>query len=251
MKSVGRTLVIIPAFNEQKNVGSVCRSIKRVLPTVDVLVINDGSTDQTALEAVYAGSKVISHFFNLGYGASLETGYMYALENGYDYLLQMDGDGQHFAEELLVLLDCLRDSGSDIVIGNRFDHQMGQNRSLSIRRVGQKLFTFVLYCLSGSHFRDPTSGFQGLNNRALHLFTQGIFPMDYPDADVILMSIYAGLKIKEVSVRMINRVYVYSMHSALKPVYYVFKMLLSIFIIYLNKKKIREDMKRLLDLGII
>lgn len=245
------TLVIIPAFNEQNNIGSIVRSIGRVLPEVDVLVINDGSSDQTALQALNTGSKVISHVFNLGYGASLETGYMYALENGHDYILQMDGDGQHLAEELPALLNCLRDTGADIVIGNRFEFGMNSFKSFSIRKLGQKFFTFVLYLLSGFRSDDPTSGFQGLSKRALHLFTNGRFPYDYPDADTILMAHCAGLKIKEIPVKMSKRTHGLSMHSGMKPVYYVFKMLLSLFIVFLNKKKIREDMKRLVELGLI
>jgi len=245
MNNNPKTLVIIPAFNEQYNIGGVVCSIKRVLPDVDILVINDGSIDQTALKALQVGSKVISHIFNLGYGASLETGYIYAFENGYDCILQMDGDGQHLAEELPVLLKCLHDRGADIVIGDRFTHGMNSFESLSIRRIGQKLFAIILSGLSGFNASDPTSGFQCLSRKALYLFTSGMFPHDYPDADAILIAIFAGLKINEVPVRMTKRTVGQSMHAGLKPIYYVFKMLMSLFIVLLNKKKIREYMKRL------
>ena len=229
-----RVLVVMPCFNEQGRVGGVVRSIRRVLPSADIAVIDDASTDTTAEEASAVGAIVLRHSCNLGYGAALETGYLYALRHAYDFALQMDGDGQHLAEELPALLTPLRDGTADIVVGSRYLGGSDDYTSTLTRRTGQWLFRVVIFMLSGKWLSDPTSGFKGLNQRTLSLFSSGVLPYDYPDSDVILMSFMAGLRIREVPVRMKKREGGKSMHSGLKPVYYGIKMFLSILIVLLN-----------------
>jgi glycosyltransferase involved in cell wall biosynthesis len=231
-----RTLVILPTHNEQHRIGPVVRSVRDVLPQADVVVINDDSTDHTAREALEAGASVLPHAVNLGYGAGLETGYRYALAHGYDALVQMDGDGQHPALEIPHLLEPIVNRSADLVIGSR--HLSPSTRDATappLRRLGQRFFTFILSLLTGRRFTDPTSGFQALNRRALEFLASGVFPCDYPDADVILMALMAGLRIGEVPVRMHARPGGKSMHSGLRPLYYGVKMLLSLFIAMLNR----------------
>ncbi|MFH1654828.1 MAG: glycosyltransferase family 2 protein [Pseudomonadota bacterium] len=236
-KTLKHILVIVPAFNEQNNVAEVVSEIAKSVPAADILVVDDGSYDKTRLKAISVGAKVVSHTFNLGYGAALETGYLYAIKKNYDFVLQMDGDGQHLASELLKILSILENNEADIVIGDRNDCDYSHS---IFRKIGQKLFSTVVYLLSGFHISDSTSGFQGLDKRSLRLFASGLFPHDYPDADVIMMSKFAGLRIKEVPVKMLNRIKGVSMHSGVKPLYYVFKMFLSLFIVRLNKRSLRR-----------
>jgi glycosyltransferase involved in cell wall biosynthesis len=227
------TVVVLPCFNEAGRIGGVVTGVRRVLPQADVVVVNDASTDGSAAEALSAGATVLTHGCNLGYGAALETGYLYVLERGYRHALQMDGDGQHLPEELGKLLSPLVNGASDLVIGSRYGS--GQTAAANaVRRAGHRVFSLLLFGITGLKFSDPTSGFQGLNRRALRLYASGVLPYDYPDADVILMSRLSGLRIVEVPVRMVPRAGGVSMHSGLKPLYYCAKMLLSMAIVLLN-----------------
>src|SRR3989338_11137917 len=117
--SKDRVMIIIPAYNEQRNIFDVVSGVKKILPDVDVLVVDDGARDNTRQLVLKASCAVVSHVFNLGYGAALETGYLYAVRGGYNYVVQIDGDGQHPPEELPKFLESLKKNEADIVIGNR------------------------------------------------------------------------------------------------------------------------------------
>ena len=226
-----RVLVILPAKDEQGRIGAVLDAVRRVLPDADRVVIDDGSCDSTAGEAARSGARVLSHAVNMGYGASLETGYRYAVRHGFGLVAQMDADGQHLAEELPRLLGPVARGEADIAIGTR--HGAGL-RGSPARRVGQLFFSVLLLGCTRRWFADPTSGFQALGPRAVRFFASGVFPCDYPDADVLLMAHLAGLRIREYPVRMQPRSGGRSMHSGLRPVYYGAKMLLSVFVVILN-----------------
>ena len=231
-----QVLVLMPALNEAGRIGAVIRGIDAALPGAKVVVVNDGSSDQTAEEAAAAGATVLPHAFSMGYGASLETGYLYAERMAADFVLQMDGDGQHLPSELPLLLGSLTDGTADIVIGSRYAGR-GCYCSPWVRRVGQRFFGAVLRVVTGRRFTDPTSGFQGLSRRAVRLFAAGVFPCDYPDADVLLMAHLAGLRIVEVPVEMKTREGGVSMHAGWKPFYYALKMSFSVFIVLLNRAR--------------
>lgn len=239
-----RILVVMPAHNETGRIGTVIRGVKAALPSADVVVVDDASSDETAREARAAGATVLPHAVNMGYGASLETAFLFAVREGYDELVQMDADGQHLPDELGVLLASLRAGNVDIVIGSRYSG-VGNYRTSPVRRLGQLFFGGVLFVLTGRWFSDPTSGFQALNGRALRLFSSGVFPCDYPDADVLLMAHLAGLRIREEPVKMVLRAGGVSIHSGWKPLYYGIKMLLSVFVVGLNASKWREWRERL------
>jgi len=234
LKPEPRVLVAIPAHNEAGRIGDVVRAVRTVLPDVDIAVINDDSRDATATEAATAGAWVLPLATNLGYGAALETAYLLARDRDYDIVLQMDGDGQHLAAELPRLLGPILNGEADLVLGSRFGAHSGPYPTAPLRRMGQKLFAGILRGLTGRRFSDPTSGFQALGRRSIQLFASGVFPCDYPDADVILMAHLAGLRIREVSVTMRPREGGASMHAGWKPIYYGMKMLLSILIVLLN-----------------
>jgi len=240
MKDKSSTIVLIPCFNEQGRIGAVIDSVKTVMPEYDIAVINDASCDYTAAEASAKGAVVLSHSCNLGYGAALETGYQYAVRHSYSMALQMDGDGQHQADQLKKILAPVAKGEADITVGSRYDNQGAPSLRMPLaRRLGHRLFSILLGILTGMRFNDPTSGFQCLNRKALKLFSSGVFPCDYPDSDVILMAQRCGLRIKEVNVLMQERQGGVSMHSGMKPIYYGIKMFLSIFIVLLNRNKWR------------
>lgn len=230
----GNLLVILPAHNEEGRIGRVIRDIRATVPEADIVVVNDASTDGTAEESLRGGAEVLSHVVNMGYGASLETGYLYAMRAGYDKVVQMDGDGQHVAGEIPRLLEPLKDGIADMVVGSRYGVTGGGITVPLLRKAGHRFFSVLLLLLTGRRFSDPTSGFQALNRQALALLASGVFPCDYPDADVLLMSHLSGLRIREVPVRMENRDGGVSMHAGWKPLYYGIKMLLSVFVVLLN-----------------
>lgn len=229
-----RLLVLMPCLNEEGRIGPVIRSVREVLPSASVVVVNDASCDGSVAEASEAGAVVLSHGCNLGYGAALETGYLYAVKHGYDIVLQMDGDGQHPANQLPALMEPLLDGSADLVIGSRHCENSKTEATSWLRSLGHRILSLIIFLLTGLRLSDPTSGFQGLNRVALSLFASGVFPCDYPDSDVMLMACISGLRIREIPVQMRERVGGKSMHSGLRPLYYSIKMLLSMFIVLLN-----------------
>jgi glycosyltransferase involved in cell wall biosynthesis len=234
-----KILVVIPAYNEESSIYRVVRSANAMLPGSEILVIDDSSADNTKSEAKKAGAIVLSHPLNLGYASSLELGYIYALQHGYDIVLQMDGDGQHLAEEMPKVLFPVARGEADICIGSRYMLAEQTYKTSWVRRTGQKFFGLIYSLITKEHITDPTSGFQCLNKKAFHLFAEGHFPDDFPDTDVLLISHYARLVIREVPVRMHARSDGESMHSGFKPLYYIVKMLLSIFMVILNHRRWR------------
>ncbi len=236
-----KTLVVVPGYNEEGSIGPVIRGIKEHFPSAEILVVDDGSKDRTRSHALEAGARVISHPFNLGYGTALQTGYRYALARGYDRLIQMDGDGQHDPSCIVDLMDPIEKGEADIVIGSRFleNHQVGFDsppfRVPLVRRLGMGFFRTITSVIIGQKITDSTSGYQAMNRRALEWVSSERFPFDYPDADVIIMLHRAGFRIMEIPVRMFECQNKKSMHSGWRPLYYVFKMLLSILVTLMRK----------------
>jgi len=236
-----QAILLIPAFNEEKRIASVIRGVKEKHPSLEIAVIDDGSSDETRKRAGEAGANVISHPYNLGYGVALQTGYKYALKERYEWVVQMDGDGQHDPGYIQPLLDPIRQEKADLAIGSRFLESRGLEKDrlpypVSVsRRFGMWLFGTIASILIKQKITDPTSGYQAMNRRVLEWMSSDQFPWDYPDADVIIMLHRAGFRILEVPVQMYENREKRSMHSGWKPIYYVFKMLLSIFVTLLRK----------------
>lgn len=233
-------LVIIPALNEERRITSVLQGVKEHLPTAEILVVDDGSRDQTRQKAEEEGVKVVSHPFNLGYGSALQTGYKYALKKGFDAIVQLDGDGQHDPSFLPVLLGPIQRGEADLTIGSRF-LPVGSGKDLCpyrpprIRKWGMQLFRLITSALIGQKITDSTSGYQAMNRKVLEWAAEDHFPVDYPDADVIIMLHRAGFRIQEVPVQMYLNEDRSSMHHGWKPIYYLFKMLLSILVTLMRK----------------
>ena len=235
------TIVIIPAYNEERKIASVIQGIRGYLPEVEVLVVDDGSLDRTYPQALKAGAKVIRHPFNLGYGTALQTGYKYALKEGYEKIIQMDGDGQHDPSFIADLFAPIQRGEADIVIGSRFLETREARperipyRAPFARRLGMKFFGIITSLLTHQKITDSTSGYQAMNRRVLGWVSSDKFPLDYPDADVIIMLHRAGFRIKEIPTQMFESQNKKSMHSGWKPVYYIFKMFLSILVTLMRK----------------
>ena len=223
---IPRTLVLMPCLDEGPRARALVTRILALHPGVDVLVIDDGSTDDTAAQARLGGGRVVSLPFNLGYGAALQTGYRVALDEGYERVVQMDGDGQHPPSEIAGLLARLSDGDVDLVVGSRFLGQ-AEYRIPLLRRVGIRLFARLTGALTHRTVTDPTSGFQAMNREVLRFYLRDFYPYDYPDADMLLRVHYAGLRFVEAPVRMLGGPPGRSMHRGLRPVYYVYKLLLS------------------------
>ncbi len=228
-------LLIIPAYNESEAIGEVIIEIKKQLPVLDILVVNDGSVDTTGIIAKKYGANVVSLPFNMGYGAALQTGYQYAQNKNYQYVLQMDADGQHEPKELINLLGAIKENKVDVVIGSRFLNECNYHASW-LRRLGMIIFSKITSLIIRQKITDPTSGFQALNHRILKFFTSEFYPSDYPDADVIILINRIGFSIKEIPVVMHSALNKGKIHDGLKPIYYVFKMFLSIVMIFFREK---------------
>ncbi|NVN98792.1 MAG: glycosyltransferase family 2 protein [Geobacteraceae bacterium] len=231
------TIVIIPAFNEEHGIASVISKIKAHAPDFDVLVINDGSADRTKAVAKEAGAIVLTHNFNMGYGVAIQTGYKFAHEKGYSYIIQIDGDGQHDPTFISELLEPVKNGDVDFALGSRF-LWFDSYRPSFTRRLGILFFRKLVTVIIGREITDPTSGYQAFNRDVIKFFTTDVFPCDYPDADMLITLNLAGFRVREVPVRMFANPTGKTMHSGAKPLYYMIKMCLSIFVTLLRNRKL-------------
>jgi glycosyltransferase involved in cell wall biosynthesis len=229
-----RMCVVVPAFNEAGRVGSVVAALREVAPRAEVLVVDDGSTDTTAREAAGAGARVLRLPFNLGYGGALQTGYKWAVRKDYDLVAQIDADGQHPPDQHPVLVRRLEESGADVVVGSRFLDGEGRYEPSAARKAGMALFARIASIATRQRISDVTSGFQVMRLGVAEFFCGDVYPSDYPDADIIILLHRSGFRIEEVPVRMLPPP-AKSMHSGHRSLYYVYKMLLSIFVTMLRR----------------
>jgi len=235
-----RSLIVIPAFNEADNIINVIDDVIRYQPDMSLLVVDDGSSDATALLAESRGAKVLRLPFNLGYGAAVQTGLMYALENEYDAVVLLDGDGQHDPQDIEVLTKMVASGEAELALGSRFLGLAGYDVPLT-RRLGISLFRTLTSFLTRQQITDPTSGFQVIGKRVLEFFAADNYPYDFPDADILIKLYYAGFKIREVPVKLRPRRRGVSMHDGgAATLYYLYKMLFSILIILLQRKTLAE-----------
>jgi glycosyltransferase involved in cell wall biosynthesis len=204
-------------------------------PDFDVLVVDDGSTDNTAEVAQACGAMCLRLPIHLGYGGALQTGYKFALRRRYEFLVQLDADGQHDPAGIPALLAPLLAGEADLVIGNRF-HEEYDYPSPLVRDIGRRFFAILCRGLTGFALRDPTSGFKALNRKTLALLVKEGFPLDFPDADVFIMMHYCGIRFREVNVRMWPSPEKTSMHAGFfHPIRYSGKILLSILMVLLRQ----------------
>ncbi len=243
-------LIIIPAYNEEDNIGKVLTELQQLLETLsfDVLVINDASTDRTAAIVKEKGFKVVNLIYNMGYGCGLQTGYKYAVRHGYKYVIQMDADGQHDTCNIKELYKALTGTDKDgkhpdIVIGSRFLPGAAVYHCSKIRRFAMKVFSRQIKHATKVKITDPTSGLQGLSSRAFTYY-QGYNHFDerYPDANMIMQMILLGFKVTEIPAVMHNRAQGVGMHSGIKPFIYMLRMAFCILAVAIRIKVFHVDM---------
>lgn len=223
-----KVLIVIPAYKEQARIGGVIAGVRRNVPQADILVVDDGSPDGTADAALRAGVLVAPLPFNQGYGVALQTGFKYARRHGYDIVVQIDGDGQHEPSCIADLLSVIQTSQADVALGSRW-LGAGNYKGPVLRKFGKFFFGYLATLLTDLKVTDPTTGFQALSKEVVDFYCTHVYPVDYPDANVIIMLRRAGFRIAEVPVIMYRNESGQSMHAGiLKPVFYGMKMMMSI-----------------------
>ena len=246
-------LVIIPVYNEEKNICSVLEALSspEIAEIADVLVMNDASTDTTAEKAWDCGAHCVTHVFNLGYGGGLQVGYKYADRQGYRYVIQMDGDGQHDVCNVLPLYDKLRgETEPDIVVGSRYMDGSSPYNPGFLKDAAYKWFRLLLRWMTGVSIADPTSGLQGLSRRAIRFYARfRHFDDRYPDANMLAQMLLLGFRVEQVPAVMHYRMEGTSMHSGLiRPAVYMLRMTLSLLSVWIRVKVLKIHVQEAKDL---
>lgn len=229
-----KVLVVIPAYNEGQNIQKVIDELKKDLDYADILVINDCSKDNTREIVEKNNVNCITSVFNLRYAMAVQTGIKYAYNHGYDYVIQFDGDGQHIAKEAEKLLNKMKETDCDIVIGSRYMKD-GTYKQTFFRKIGTVIFSKLIKVFCKKEITDPLSGFQCLNRKVIEKYSKmGQYP-EYPDANLVMQMLLQGYKIEEVSVKMRLREFGESMHGGIiKPIKYMIMMMYTIVAILLT-----------------
>lgn len=223
-----KTLVIIPAYNEENSIVKVIDSIKKNIPESTILVINDGSKDNTSAKAYRSGAIVIDLPFNLGIGGAMQTGYLYAKEHSFDLAIQVDADGQHDPYYIRSLMAPVIEDRADMCIGSRYVSKTSYRSSI-YRRVGMVFFSNLIYVLTGNKIKDTTSGFRVVNKKVISYFANH-YPTDYPEVDVLVKLFRKKFRVIEVPVEMKDRIAGKSSITPIRSVYYMIKVSLSLLI---------------------
>jgi glycosyltransferase involved in cell wall biosynthesis len=235
-----RTIVVVPAYNESGAIAGVIDSIRSFDPTLDVVVIDDGSRDATSSVAASRGAAVVTLPFNLGIGGAVQTGFKYALERGYELAVRLDGDGQHDPAELAKLLKPVEQGEADIAIGTRFSSSSGDYRPPFTRRIGITWFAKLVSLMTRQRVTDTTSGFQALNRKGIALFARD-YPSDYPEVEATVLVFKHRLRLVEVPVRMWEREHGESSITFVRSVYYMLKVTLALFVAMVRKYAVPEE----------
>ena len=236
-----KVLLIIPAYNEEKSILSVYRSIKNYNKknntNYDVIVINDGSSDNTEKILIENNIPHISLIHNLGIGGAVQTGFMYARKNDYDIAVQFDGDGQHDISYVKDIIKPILDKKADMVIGSRFlDKSTSKFKSSFFRRIGISLISFFIKFICGKKIYDTTSGFRAVNKKLINIFSKN-YPSEYPEPVSTARILKRKYIVKEIPVSMNERNGGVSSIRAWKNIYYMFNVILSIIFVGLEGKK--------------
>ncbi|MED4653812.1 glycosyltransferase family 2 protein [Bacillus pseudomycoides] len=227
--SIPKTLIIIPAYNEEEAIGDTLTrllELKQHFTQLDICVINDGSRDRTSEIVKEFPVNIVNLPYNLGIGSAVQTGYKYADINGYDIAIQFDADGQHNPEDLYKIIQPIAENKCDMVLGSRFTEKTAYKGSLS-RRIGIFYFTALLKLLTRQTFMDPTSGYRAINRKVIEIFSYN-YPKDYPEPEVLIHLKKKGLRVNEISVNMQERQGGQSSITPLKSAYYMIKVSLAI-----------------------
>lgn len=242
-------LIIIPAYNEAANIGKVLDQLEKpeISDIADILVMNDASVDATNWLVKVRGHALVTHVFNLGYGSGIQLGYKYAVRRGYKYVIQMDADGQHDVCNIPLLYNRLRQKDEDgrypdIVLGARFMDGSGEYQISAAKRLAFHLFRFMMRIAAGRKIADPTTGLQGLSRKAVMYYSKyNHFDDKYPDTNMIMQMLLLKFKIVEVPAVMHSRTAGVSMHSGLKPIWYMLRMFFSVLAVIFRCKVLKVD----------
>jgi glycosyltransferase involved in cell wall biosynthesis len=221
-------LIIVPAFNEEAAIGAVVREISETNPGLSVLVVDDCSVDSTAIVARQAGARVLRLPHHLGLGGAVQAGYKLAFELGYEYVIRVDGDGQHDPRYIPKLYEAMRSSGCEMVIASRYISGGGNHTSFA-RGLGIRFFRMVLRVILGQPVYDPTSGFVGVNSRALQVFGKS-FPLEYPEIETLVVLQRKEFRFLEVPCVMRERMAGKSSITVFRSFYYIAHVLLGVFV---------------------
>ncbi len=231
-----RCLVIIPALNEQESIAQTINELKRLELPLTILVVNDGSKDQTAQKAEKAGAVVVSLPFNLGIGGAVQTGFKFAGKYGFDFVVRVDGDGQHDVSYLENLIKPVLNNEADMTIGSRFIAPYVGYRSSFVRRIGINFFASLISFLTRNKVTDPTSGFCAYNKKMINIFASQYSP-DFPEPEAIVVAGHYGARVKEVPVQMRKRFKGNSSIRYLSTLYYMLKVTGAILLVKLRQRK--------------
>lgn len=236
-------LIIIPVYNEQEKIGSLIDELRKQKfeEIADLLVIDDGSTDNTQAILEEKQVRAITKPYNSGYGLTLQLGYKYATDQGYDYLIQIDGDGQHDLCNIMTVYETLTrpNNGPDIVIGSRFLSKENQMKPSKLKIFAIYLFSQIIYFFTKTRITDPTSGMQGLNRLTFSYYAKyGNFDYQYPDINMIIQMLLMGFKIEEVPALMYERTSGKGMHAGMfKPIKYMVLISLSTLTVLIRQRE--------------
>ena len=249
-----RLLVCIPAYNEGENIGGLLDELRTLTlrEEFDILVIDDGSSDNTRAVCMAENITVITHIYNLGYGMALKTAYKYAADNQYEYIIQMDADGQHDIKNVERIYKSLTEASEaseagvrapDIVIGSRFVRGSVGFYIPFHKKTAIAFFRLLIKIFTKNEFTDPTSGLQGLNRKAFVFYAKfNNFAIDYPDANMIIQMLLNDFVICEIPAVMHARVIGKSMHHGLfKMLKYFTVMTISVFMVYIRESSRRRN----------
>lgn len=239
-------LIVIPAFNEEAALAGIVASLQDLPSGFEVLIVNDGSTDQTGslAEQLARTSRIPLHVVHLavnsGIGAAVQTGYRYAAEKGrFKYVIQFDGDGQHDARYLVPMVQKCEAEGLDLCIGSRFLAATSEGfQSTYSRRIGIRFFAKLIGLLSGQRVTDPTSGYRCAGPRTWQHFAKH-YPEDYPEPETLFWCARNHLKVAELPVIMHERQGGVSSIRQLKALYYMIKVSMAILFDRLRRLEVR------------
>jgi glycosyltransferase involved in cell wall biosynthesis len=222
-----RVLIIVPAWNEAASIAEVIAEIRGELPGVDVLVVDDGSSDATSAVALAAGALVATLPYNLGVGGAMRTGYRYACDHGYEVAIQVDADGQHDPRYVPKLVDAL--DGADLVIGSRFAGE-GEYRVRGPRAWAMTVLSMVISRLAHTRLTDTTSGFKAVNRKLIEMFARW-YPAEYlgDTIEALVRVTRTGHRITQVPVAMRSRMAGTPSASPVKAMLYLFRAGLSCY----------------------
>ena len=244
-------LIVIPAYNEEENLGKVLDSlaVQEIAGHTDVLVVNDASVDHTPQVAYDHGARVVSNIINMGYGCGLQIGYKFAVRYGYKYVIQIDGDGQHDVCNIPRIYEALSSptegEAPDIVLGSRYMEGSSEYNPGKLKELAYRWFRFLIRCMTGRRFTDPTTGLQGLSRRTLAYYSKyQRFDDRYPDANMLVQMLLLGFRVEQIPAVMHYRNAGKSMHAGvLKPAVYMIRMTLQLIAVWVRIRIMKIDRK--------